>query len=142
MQHVLGTWSLSSPMIQSYQLLASLGRVLYCSLIHPPTQTPIPSPAQVTATAFLPLVGPGCGCRKVQDQQCKVWGRAQDTSEDLHNIKLQLQNTLTGQMQDCGRNGKKAFSCVFNKKPHVFSLHVIQLDVRGREGHKFRLHGP
>lgn len=108
------------------------------SLTHPLTQTPIPSPAQVTAIAFLPLVGPGCGCWKVQDWQCK----APDTYEDLHNIKLQLQNTLTGQMQDCGRNGKKAFPCVFNKKPHVFSLHVIQLDACGREGHKFRLHDP
>lgn len=65
-----GAWSFSFPMVQSYQVLASLGRFL--SL----TQTPSPSPAQVAATTFLPLVGLACGCRKVQEGDCQVWGRA------------------------------------------------------------------
>lgn len=46
---------------------------------------------------------------------------APDTSEELHNIKLRLQNTITGQIRGCGRKGGKLFPDFLMRNP-TFSV--------------------
>lgn len=47
-----------------------------------------------------------------------------DTSEDLHNIKLQIQNTMTSQMKDNGRKRKNYFPDFLTRNP-TFSVYTL-----------------
>lgn len=82
-QYVAGTWSLSSPAVQSYQLPVSLGQVLCSSQVYEPTHAPTHPPTQnhLLLPKWLLLhytlgQGPECGCRKGQGWECQVigWG--------------------------------------------------------------------
>lgn len=65
--------------------------------------------------------GQGVGVGMFRTDRARSGAGSPDTSEDLHNIKLQSQNTLTGQMRDCERKGKKAFPEFLTRNP-VFSV--------------------